>query len=102
VRILVLALGVPFPPLGGGLTRTFHLLKALAARHEVTLAAFTYGDAHESPPYRLDLRTVPWQWSEDYERMSGADPAAAHRAYARLTYEVDEPWFAGVMDPAAM
>jgi polysaccharide biosynthesis protein PslH len=102
VRILVLALGVPFPPLGGGLTRTFHLLKALAARHDVTLAAFTYGDAHEAPPYRLNLRSVPWHWSEDYERMTGADAAAAHRAYVRLTHEVDEPWFAGVMDPGPM
>ena len=102
MRILVLALGVPFPPLGGGLTRTFHLLKALAARHEVTLAAFTYGEPHEPPPYRLDVRPVPWQWSADYERMIGADAGAAHRAYMRLTHEVDEPWFASVMDPGPM
>ena len=102
MRILTLALGVPFPPIGGGLTRTFHLLKALAAEHDVTLAAFTYGEAHEDPPYPLRLETVPWEWSEAYREMTGADADAARRAYQRLTYGDSEPWFASVMDPAAM
>ncbi|HEX8028629.1 MAG TPA: glycosyltransferase [Vicinamibacterales bacterium] len=102
MRVLVLALGVPFPPIGGGLTRTFHLLKALASRHDVSLAAFTYGEIHETPPYPVQVRAVPWQWSADYQRMIGADADAAHRTYGRLAHDVDEPWFASVMDPFAM
>ncbi len=102
MRILTLALGVPFPPIGGGLTRTFHLLKALAAVHDVTLAAFTYGEAHEAPPYPVRLETVPWEWSRAYREMTGEDVEAARRAYERLTYEDPNPWFASVMDPVAM
>ena len=102
MRILTLALGVPFPPLGGGLTRTFHLLKALAAEHQVTLAAFTYGESHDDPPYPLRLVTVPWGWSSAYHEMTGADAEAARRAYERLTYEDPDPWFASVLDPLPM
>lgn len=102
LRILVLGLGVPFPPIGGGLTRTFHLLRSLAAHHQLTLAAFTYGDAHEPPPYDVDLRLVPWQWSRDYQAMTGSDQTAVQQAYQRLTFESDEPWFVSVMDPSAM
>jgi glycosyltransferase involved in cell wall biosynthesis len=102
MRILTLAMGVPFPPIGGGLLRTFHLLRSLAAHHDVTLAAFTFGDAHDSPPFPLTLRPVPWQWSPDYLAMTGAAAEAAHQAYQRLTFDTDEPWFASVIDPAAM
>jgi polysaccharide biosynthesis protein PslH len=102
MRILVLALGVPFPPIGGGLTRTFHLLRTLASHHHVTLAAFTYGEPHEPAPYPIELLTAPWRWSRDYEAMTGADAEAAHRAYQYLTFESTDPWFASVMDPAAL
>lgn len=102
MRILVLALGVPFPPAGGGLTRTFHLLRALASQHHVTLAAFTYGEPHGPPPYPLELHTVPWRWSRDYEAMTGADSEASQQAYQRLTFQSSEPWFVSVMDPSAL
>lgn len=102
MRILTLALGVPFPPIGGGLTRTFHLLKALAAAHDLTLAAFTYGETHQAPPYPVHLETVPWEWSRAYREMTGEDVEAAERASEHLTYEDPNPWFASVMDPAAM
>ena len=102
MRIVVLALGVPYPPLGGGLTRTYHLLRALASQHDVTLAAFTYGDTHDPPPYPLELHAVPWAWSRDYEAMTLGAAAASQRAYERLAFETAEPWFAGVMDPSAM
>ena len=104
MRILALALGIPFPPVGGGLTRTFHLLKAIAPHHDVTLIGFTYegADRHEEPPYPLHVEAVPWQWSRDYREMIGADAAAAARAYERLTYKCDQPWFASVVDPGPM
>jgi glycosyltransferase involved in cell wall biosynthesis len=104
MRVLVLALGIPFPPIGGGLTRTFHLLKAIASHHDVTLAGFTYegGEPHEPPPYPLQVEAVPWQWSRDYREMTGDDPAAAARAYRRLAHDCDQPWFVSVVDPAPM
>jgi polysaccharide biosynthesis protein PslH len=100
--MLVLSLGLPFPPLGGGLLRTFHLLRSLAPHHHVTLATFTYGAPHDAPPYPLEVHTVPWQWSAEYQAMTGASEAEAHSASHRLTYEAAEPWFASVMDPAPM
>jgi polysaccharide biosynthesis protein PslH len=104
VRVLALALGIPFPPVGGGLTRTYHLLKAIASHHQVTLVGFTYEGAepYEQPPYPLRVEAVPWKWSRDYSEMVGADAAAAARAYERLTYEYDEPWFVSVLDPEPM
>jgi polysaccharide biosynthesis protein PslH len=104
VRILALALGIPFPPVGGGLTRTFHLLKAIASHHDVTLIGFTYegSEPHEKPPYPLHVEAVPWQWSRDYREMIGADAAAAARAYERLAYQCDQPWFASVVDRGPM
>lgn len=102
MRILVLALGIPFPPVGGGLTRTFHLLRSLAPHHEIVLAAFTYGEPHDHPPYPVQLEAVPWQWSQAYREMTGADMDAARRAYQRLTYEDDAPWFASVIELAGM
>ena len=102
MRILALALGIPFPPIGGGLTRTFHLLKSLASHHDVALAAFTYGERHDHAPFPIRLEAVPWQWSESYRAMIGPDPEASRRAYERLTYEDDAPWFASIIDPAAM
>jgi glycosyltransferase involved in cell wall biosynthesis len=102
MRILTLALGVPFPPLGGGLTRTFHLLRALAPRHDLVLAAFEYGGRHDDPPFPVEVRTAPWQWSPDYQAMIGPDASAAHRAVEKLTYHTDDPWFVSVSNPEAM
>jgi glycosyltransferase involved in cell wall biosynthesis len=87
---------------GGGLTRTFHLLKSLASRHEVTLAAFTYGERHERAPYPISVEAVPWQWSPAYLEMIGADAAAARRASDYLTYRHEDPWFASTMDAGGM
>ncbi len=102
MRILVLALGVPFPPLGGGLTRTFHLLKSVADHHQVALAAFTYGEPSDRPPYPIQVAAAAWQWSADYREMIGADPEASRCAYERLAHHTDDPWFASVMDPGPM
>jgi polysaccharide biosynthesis protein PslH len=102
VRILTLALGVPFPAFGGGLTRTFHLLRALAPRHDLVLAAFTYGEQHEPPPFPVAVKTAPWQWSRDYEDMIGADAGASRQAVEKLSYESEDPWFISASDPRGM
>ncbi len=102
MRVLALSLGVPFPPVGGGLARTYHLLQALASHHEIVLAAFSYGEPHDPPPFPVRVETVAWQWSRAYLEMVGDDPAASTRAYQYLTWEADEPWLASVLDPAPM
>ncbi|MQA31812.1 MAG: glycosyltransferase, partial [Luteitalea sp.] len=102
MRILTMALGVPFPPLGGGLTRTFHLLRSLAAHHELVLAAFTYGERHADPPFPVQVKMVPWRWSQDYQEMIGDDAVAARRAFEKLAYESDDPWFVSAADPTLM
>ncbi len=102
MRVLALALGLPFPPIGGGLARTFHLLKALSARHEVELLGFSYGEAQEAAPFPVRVVPVPWQWSADYQRMSSADLDEARAAADRLTYDCPDPWFVSALDPAAM
>ena len=102
MRILTLALGVPFPAFGGGLTRTFHLLRPLAPRHELVLAAFTYGEQHGEPPFPIEVRTAAWTWSRDYEDMIGLDAAAARRAFEKLSFQSDDPWFVSASDPVPM
>ncbi len=102
MRILALSLGVPFPPIGGGLTRTYHLLEALSRHHEVVLAAFEYGDAHDLPPFPIEIERAAWRWSQPYLDMTGDDPAARARAYNYLTFEIDAPWFVSALDPSAM
>lgn len=102
MRVLALALGVPFPPAGGGLTRTFHLLQALSAAHDVELLAFTYGEPYAPPPYPVRVVPVPWQWSALYQQMTSADVVAARAASDHLSYAVDDPWFVSALDPTAM
>lgn len=43
-RLLVLTSRLPYPPREGHQLRAWHLLKALAARHQVTLLSFLRGD----------------------------------------------------------
>jgi glycosyltransferase involved in cell wall biosynthesis len=62
MQILVLSPYAPFPPRSGGALRIYHLLRALAAQHQVTL--LTVAAADELPglaPLRawLTLETVP-------------------------------------------
>ncbi len=102
MRILVLALGIPFPPHGGGLARTFHLLRALARRHEVVLVAFEYGGLHQAPPYPVRVEAVPWRSSDRYQAMVGIDADEARRSTEWLTWDTDQPWFASVVDPRPM
>jgi len=102
VRILALSLGVPFPPIGGGLTRSYHLLEALARHHEVTLTAFEYGEAYDPPPFPIEIERAPWRWTQPYLDMSSDDPALRARAYNHLTFETDDPWFVSALDPSRM
>ena len=62
MRVLVLSPYAPFPPRSGGALRMFHLLRALASRHEVTLLTFADEDERSAlAPLNawLSLVTVP-------------------------------------------
>jgi glycosyltransferase involved in cell wall biosynthesis len=97
-RIFVLAPSVPFPPIGGSRTRTFHLVRALAAQADVTVAGFAYDDRRaDNPPFSVRMVEIPWEWPPLYRAMKAGDVAATE-ALANL----DEPWFASVLQSEAM
>ena len=92
MKILVVSAAVPFPPIGGGRARTYHLLKALAQQHDVAVVGFTFeGEAYEEPDIPVQLIRVPWQAPTYYGQLTGSDSAAAYAAYDRLQFDVRSP-----------
>jgi polysaccharide biosynthesis protein PslH len=54
MRVFALSAWFPYPPINGSMLRVYHLLRALAERHEVDLAAFTsHGPASEDAVQHL-------------------------------------------------
>src|SRR5207302_2020920 len=99
VRILAITAEMPFPPIGGGLLRTYHWLHALSAEHEVTLVAFTFEQENYSPPpFPLKVIAVPWKIPPLYCEMESTDLAKADRAFRTLRDEVSEPWYASYFE----
>jgi sugar transferase (PEP-CTERM/EpsH1 system associated) len=94
MRILTIASSVPFPPIDGGKIRTFHLLRSLAERHDVTLLGFAFGERSDPPPFPLDLRPIPWREPEIYREMRSEDPRVSEAALRELEDETGEPWYA--------
>ena len=101
MRVLILSTGVPFPPANGGLLRTYHLARALAVHHEVTLVCFSFEKSHE-PPYPVRVIEVPWEYPRLYQEMTGEDESIAARAAEILKTEISEPWFASFYGSPAM
>jgi polysaccharide biosynthesis protein PslH len=102
MRVLVVAPDFPFPPIGGGQVRTYRLLEALTARHEVTLVGFTWGDEPVAATLPLEVFPVPWQWPPLYVDMKCAEGEVSARAYHRLAHEVSEPWIVSCYESAEM
>jgi glycosyltransferase involved in cell wall biosynthesis len=96
MRILILNHAVPFPPVGGGDLRTYHLTRALARRHEVTVVGFSSDDPRVAPPFPAETVEIRWDWPPAYQTMHGADLDAARAAYEELLAS-DEPWFVSCM-----
>jgi len=48
MRILLLTQVLPYPPDSGPKVKTWHLLRFLAPKHEVTLVSFVRGDQAQS------------------------------------------------------
>ena len=103
MKVLIVSAGIPFPPIGGGRMRTYQLSKALAAHHDVVLAAFSFeGERYADPDFPVELVTVPWVAPELYEQLEGWDPEGAVEAYRRLQFEHEEPWFVSFYESQAM
>ncbi|MEA3187554.1 MAG: polysaccharide biosynthesis protein PslH [Chthoniobacter sp.] len=93
MRILILNPEIPFPTMGGAALRTYHLLQGLAAEHELTLLAFSWGAVPHAAPFPLRLETVPWRQPLLYEEMQSSEKAVAASALASLTAADTDPWF---------
>jgi glycosyltransferase involved in cell wall biosynthesis len=104
MRILMLNSEIPFPPITGAQSRTFHLLKGLSAEHDVTLVGFSW-DSQSSPTIcslPVEVICVPWAPSEPYRKMYEGDPSVSQAAYRHLAYESAEPWFVSYYNSATM
>lgn len=102
MRILVLSASIPFPPISGGKLRTYHLMRALSRRHDLTLVGFTYGEPASAPTIPVRVVAVPWEPPPLYQQMNSSDAAAAQRAADRLNRDGDDPWCASWAESAAM
>jgi glycosyltransferase involved in cell wall biosynthesis len=102
MKVLALSFSIPFPPVGGGEIRTHRLLRALAERHDVTLVGFTYGQEPAQPAFPIRIVTVPWEWPSAYREMYEGDGIVAQAAFDRLGGPSGQPWFASVLQSAAM
>ncbi len=104
MRILALNSEIPFPPITGAQSRTYHLLKRLSAEHDVTLVGFRW-DSQDLPvscSLPVEVISVPWAPSEYYRNMHEGSPSESQAAYRYLAYESAEPWFVSYYNSAAM
>ena len=104
MRILVLNSEIPFPPITGAQSRTYHLLKRLSAEHDVTLVGFSC-DSQNSPiicSLPVEVICVPWAPSEPYRDMHEGSPSVSQAAYRHLAYESAEPWFVSYYNSGTM
>ncbi|HEY3412714.1 MAG TPA: glycosyltransferase [Armatimonadota bacterium] len=85
MRILVLAPELPYPPVGGGKLRAYHLLRGLAERHTLDILCFLHDpserkllkDVRQWAGITPVLWTMPPVYAALYE---GADPEDVERA----------------------
>ncbi len=102
MRILIVSPVLPFPPIGGGHQRLYHMLEAMADAHQLTLVAFTYGETVSHPPFPVEVHTVPWRLPRLYEDMSSSNPSVSARAHADLSAHDMPPFFVSYFESAEM
>src|SRR6266436_7975297 len=104
MRILVLNSDIPFPPITGAQSRTFHLLRRLSAEHDVTLLGFSWDsqDASVICSLPVEVIRVPWAPSEPYRNMHEGNASESLEAYRYLAYESAEPWFVSYYNSAVL
>lgn len=91
MRVLTVAGDVPWPPVGGARTRNSHLATALAAHHDVVVAALEWGGPGAPAPDGVELRTVPWELPPLHRALEGGD----EDAWAELSAPDAEPYGVG-------
>jgi glycosyltransferase involved in cell wall biosynthesis len=102
MRILIINHLIPFPPVGGGDLRTYHLVRALASRHEVTVVGFACDEARVPPPFPVRTFEHPWEWPPLYRDMMFGDDPISEAAYGKLLNETEEPWFVSCRQSVGM
>src|SRR5437867_10469348 len=95
MRVLVLNSEIPFPPITGAQSRTYHLIKELSKEHALTLVGFGPESSVTSTvcPFPVEVVSIPWVLPELYRKMYGDNHSESKTAYLHLEYESDEPWF---------
>src|SRR5260370_10865414 len=104
MRIVVLNSELPFPPITGALSRTYHLVRRLSAEHDVTLVGFIW-DSQDPPvicSLPVEVICVPWEPSGPYRKMHEGSPSVSQAASHHLAYESAEPWFVSYYNSATM
>jgi polysaccharide biosynthesis protein PslH len=84
MRILFLSTWFPYPPDNGSKLRVYHLLRALAQRHQVTLLSFAFATAR--PDALGELR----DWCQEIEVVQ-VDPFQVNQAGALSTFLSTRP-----------
>lgn len=92
MRILVICVDLPFPAVGGGLMRTYQVLKALAEDHDVTVIGFAYDRDYDAPDIPVEVVPVQWELPELYKDMQNEedDDILWELAYNKLAHEVPD------------
>jgi len=77
MRILMLNSEIPFPPITGAQSRSYHLLRGLSSEHDMTLVGFSW-DSQNSPiicSLPVEVICVPWEPSGPYRKMHEGSPS---------------------------
>lgn len=102
MRILMITMELPFPPVGGARLRTYQFVEALAGRHDLTIVGFIFDKTPICSSLPIHVIGVPWESPQLYKEMHSADVTTSTRAYETLAYETDEPWAVSYFESAAM
>ncbi len=102
MRILMITMELPFPPVGGGRLRSHQFLEALCRKHDVTIVGFTFDESPVHSALPIEIVGVPWEWPQLYRQMHASDAKTSQEAYNILAREIDEPWAVSYYDSPAM
>lgn len=102
MKILFLNAEVAYPLRGGSKIRSYHLLRHLASKHQVTLFAFVYGDfewpAVEALRELCQVVVVPWREPDVYRAMKESGPGGARLHYWRHLLLSPTPFIVSFFD----
>jgi glycosyltransferase involved in cell wall biosynthesis len=101
MRILIVTMELPFPPIGGGRLRTHHFLEALSSVHDVTVAGFTFDGDPPKSSLPIEIIGVTWDWPKLYQELQSTDADISLNAFNRLS-QIDEPWAVSYYQSSAM